>query len=396
MDGIERVRRDCAGVLGIVFLVSVLVSAPCFAADWSISPHIKVIEEYNDNVLFRADDELDDWVTYIRPRINAEYATQRFRLSLDSGINSETYSDHTKFNTVDQDHNLALSHSLSRTLSLNAGGYYRKDTTLETELLEEGLLVSDRFDREKFGGNLGFNMSLSRKARLSGNYARHYSEYDEGFNDRFADVYRLSPHYILSPKTKLFLNLSYTQTEYDRPGDPTIDNYRIDPSFRHDFAEDFYISGGAGYRYTEEERIGASDEDYDGFVFDLEFHRKWKRTSATLLVSKNQYSTVDRRSVDRDRVTIEGIHQLTKRVGATLAATYRRNRVDDDDSFSDDDSDYYTVSPGVIYIFTPRISLRGSVDYSEYDYDEGSNRDREQFRARVQLVMGWPRLLSGK
>ena len=310
-------------------------------------------------------------------------------------MSTEIYSDHTKFNTDDHDHNLALSYDVSRTLTLKAGGYFREDTTLETELLEEGYLVSNRFDRQKFGGSLGFNTSLSKRTYLSGDWTRRYSEYEEGFDDRFSDSYRLSPNYALSPKTRLYLNLRYTETEYDRPGDPTIENYRIDPSFRHDFAEDFYISGGAGYRYTEQERVGASDEDSEGFVFDLSFHRQWKRTSATLLVSKDQYSTVDRRSIDRNRITLQGNYRLTKRLRSNLALTYRRHTVDDDDA-TDDDTNYYTISPGLSYTLTPTISLQGSIDYSEYDYDDDDDRDREQFRGRLMLSMHWPRLFSGK
>jgi len=381
----KRCRR-CSGIVLIVgFVTLFMLVVQCLGADWEVSPRISVVEEYNDNILFHADNEIDDWTTYARPRVEAKYGTPRFRVSLNSGLSTETYGDNGDLDTVNHDHQLALSYALSRTLTLKTGGYFQEDTTLETELLEEGLLVSNRYDRQKFGGNLGFN---------SGNWTRRYSEYDEGFNDRFSDTFKLAPSYVLGPKTKLFLNMTYTETEYDQTGNPTIVNYRIDPSFRHDFAEDFYISGGAGYRYTEEERIGTSDEDSEGFVFDLSFHRKWKRSSATLIVSKNQYSTVDRRSIDRDRVTLRGSYQLTERFGTSLSATFRRNRIDDDDS-NNDDTDYYTITPALSYIITPKISLQGSVDYSEYDYKLGSTSDKEQFRSRLMISMVWPRLFSG-
>jgi len=395
MDGKGRVWRDCGIVGSGIFIAWFLLCSSCFAADWAISPRISVVEEYNDNILYKADNELDDWVTYVRPRVNARYASPRFSISLDSGMSTETYSDHTKFNTEDHDHNLALSYGVSKTLTLKTGGYYREDTTLETELLDEGYLVSNRYDRQKFGGNLGFEKALSKRVYLSGDWTRRYSEYDEGFDDRFSDTYKLSPSYVLSPKTRLFLNLRYTETEYDRPGDPTIENYRIDPSFRHDFAEDFYISGGAGYRHTEEERIGASDEDSEGFVFDLSFHRKWKRSSAAILLSKDQYSTVDRVSIDRTRVTLRGSYRLTKRLGTNLSLTYRRHTVDENDA-TDDDTNFYIISPGFSYTVTPTISLNGSVDYSEYEYDDDNDRDREQFRGRLMLSLHWPRLFSGK
>jgi len=138
---------------------------------------------------------------------------------------------------------------------VRAGGFFREDTTQETELLEEGLLVR-REDRQKFGGNAGFDYDFTRQLSLSADWTRRYSKYygeSTEFDDRTSDTIELAPQYMLSPQTKLFLALGFEDTEYDRPGDPKIKNYRVKPSFRHDFAEDFYIQAGAGYRYTEDD-----------------------------------------------------------------------------------------------------------------------------------------------
>jgi len=378
-----------------VFSTVFLFFAPSWSADWEVSPRVSIVEEYNDNILFsRERQELDDWVTYVRPRVEGTYHTKRLRVSLDSGLEAEKYIDYDELDTIDHDHRVALSYGLSRNLSLRTGGYFREDTTLETELVEEGLLV-DREDRRKFGGNLGFNYGFSTRLFLSGGWTRRYTVYPDEpleFDDRRSNTLDLAPQYILSPRTSLFLKMVYTKTEYDTQGDPTIENYNIRPSFRHDFAEDFYISGGAGYRYTERSQKGEKDEDSDGFVFDLSFHRDWKKASMELLASRDQYSTVDRRSIERDRLTLKGTYRLTERFRTSVAGTFRRNRVDE----GGDDTDYYTVTPALSYNLTPTIILRGSVDYSEYDYEDDSDWDRERFRARLLLNFNWPRLWSGK
>jgi hypothetical protein len=371
-----------------------LFSAPSWASDWAVSPRVSIVEEYNDNIFFsREREELDDWVTYVRPRVEGTYHTKRFRVSLDSGLGAEKYVDHDELDTTDHDHRLALAYALSSSLSLKTGGYFREDTTLETELAEEGLLV-DREDRRKFGGNLGFNYTFSTRLWCSGGWTRRFSEYPhdpQDFDDRRSDTFNLAPKYVLSRKTSLFLKMRFTRTEYDRQGDPTIENYDIRPSFRHDFAEDFYISGGAGYRYTER-KTGTVDEDSKGFVFDLSFHRDWKKVSMELLASRDQYSTVDRHSIVRNRLTLRGTYRLTERFKTSVAATFRQNREDG----SRNDTDYYTVSPALSYNLTPTIVLKGSVDYSEYDYEKDSDRDRERFRARLNLNLTWPRLWSWK
>ena len=376
----------------VFFSAVLLLCIPAWSADWEVSPYVTIIEEYDDNIDFSVDEKKCDWVTYVKPRVEGIYRTERFSLSFDSGIEVEKYVDYDEFDTINHDHKLALSYGLSRTLGLRAGGYFREDTTLETELIEEGLLV-DREDRRKFGGNLGFDYAFSKRLFFSGGWTRRYTEYPDDpddFDDRQSDTFDLvAPRYVFSPKTSLFLKMVHTKTEYDEEGDPSITNYSISPSFRHDFAEDFYISGGAGYRYTKD-KTASRDEHDDGFVFDLSFHRDWKKISMELLASRDQYSTVDKSSVERERLTLKGTYRLSTRFRTSVAATFRRNRVDE----GGDDHDYFTVTPALSYDLTPTISLRGSVDYSEYDYKDDS--DRERFRARLVLNFKWPRLWSGK
>ena len=372
------------------FAAVFLLFASSWSADWEVSPYVTIIEEYNDNILFSSKgQELDDFVTYVRPRVEAKYSTDRLRMSLNSGLKREIYVDYDELNTTNHDHELDLSYGLSRTLGLRAGGGFRKDTTLETEL-KEGLLV-DREDRRNFGGNLGFDYAFSERLLFSGGWTRRYTEYPDDpveLNDQVGDTLKLAPSYVLSPQTSLFLDLTCTNTEYDDEGDTFIANYNIRPSFRHDFAEDFFVSGGAGYRYTERETKNV-DEHTDGFVFNLLFHRDWERVSMELLASRTQYSNADRRSVERNMLTLRGTYRLSDRFRSSLVATFRRNRVDK----GTDNSDYYTVSPALTYDLTPDITLRGSADYSEYDYEEDS--DRERFRAWLFLNFTWPRLWRG-
>ena len=375
-----------------VFTTVFLFFVPSWGANWAVSPRIHILEEYNDNILLsREGEELDDWVTYVRPRVEGTYNAERFRLSLDSGLSVERYIDNDELDTTDHDHRTALSWDLSKTLGLNAGGYFRQDTTLETELSEEGLLV-DRTDRRKWGGNLGFSYVFSSRVYLSGSWTRGYSEYPDdpvGFYNYRSDTLALSPRYVLGPKTRLFLSMAYGKTEYDTEDD-SITNYNIEPSFRHEFAEDYYISGGAGYRYTKSE-TGAGDEHSDGFIFDLSFQRSWQKASMTLRASRDQYSSIDRQSVERDMLTLRGTYRLGARLSTSISATFRRNRIEGGDEY-----DYYTISPSVGYVLTPTIALNGSAEYSEYSYEDDSDSDRERFRARLALNFAWPRLLSGE
>ena len=377
-----------------VFTAIFLFFAPSWGSNWAISPHIAIVEEYNDNILYSGEgEELDDWVTYLKPRVQGTYSTEKVRLSLDSGLGIQKYRDNDALDTTDHDHRMALSCLVSKTLSLQAGAYFREDTTLETELTEEGLLVRNREDRRRFGGDLGFIYLFSNRISLSGNWTETYTEYPEDpedFDDFRSYTLHLAPQYVLGPKTRLFLRMAYTKTEYDRRLNPSISNFNIRPSFRHDFAEHYYISGGAGYSYTERE-TDAGDEHSDNFVFDLAFHRDWQKVSMELVARRDQYSSIDARSVERDRLTLTGTYRLGARFRTSVAASFGRNHVE-----VGNDSDYYTATPALTYDLTPNIQLRANVDYSEYRYEDASTSDRDRFTARLLLDLNWPGLLRGE
>ena len=386
----------CSFIAPAICSIVLFFCGPSWCADWEVSLDLGVIEEYNDNVLFSSKErEIDDFVTYVTPEIEAKYATERFRVSLASGLGAEKYIDNSDLDTIDLDERLALSYAVSRTLTLEAGGYFLKDTTQESELTEEGLML-DREDRRKFGGNLGFDYAFSTRLSLSGGWTRRYTEYPDlhaNYDDRRGDTFGLVPRYNLSPRTTLSINMFYTNTEYDEhysETDTSIANFSIQPSFRYYLAEDSYVFGGAGYRYTK----GETDEGSDtagGFIYHLAVHKDWRTWSLELLGSIDQYSTVDRESMETHRLTLRGTYRFTDRFRASAAATYRRNLQDK----GHDDNDYFTVSPALSYDLTPSISLRGSVVYSKYYYEGGSNQDdRDRFMARVGIDFRWPRLWS--
>lgn len=111
-----------------------------------------------------------------------------------------------------------------------------------------------------------------------------------------------------------------------------------------------------------------------------------------LLASRNLYPTADRSSVERNMLTLRGTYRLSDRFRSSLVATFRRNCAD---KGTDDNSDYYTVSPAFSYDLTPTMTLRGSVDYTEYDDKDINDADRDRFRAGLFLNFTWLRLWSG-
>ncbi|MBW1746332.1 MAG: hypothetical protein JRJ25_08515 [Deltaproteobacteria bacterium] len=129
------------------FVAVFLLFAPSWSADWEVSPYVTIIEEYDDNILFSSKGQkLDDFVTYVRPRVKAKCSTDRLRMSLNSGLGVEKYVDYDELDTIDHDHRITLSYALSHTLSLKTGGYFREDTT-ETEIIEKDTVFAEIIEK---------------------------------------------------------------------------------------------------------------------------------------------------------------------------------------------------------------------------------------------------------
>jgi hypothetical protein len=398
----------------LTVVMAIFVCAPCtFAAEWSVSPQLTTMEQYNNNILFSQENKIDDFVTYIQPRLEGAYRTNRLETSLNAGLSIEKYIDHEDLDTVDQDYRGSFSYALFQTFSVEAGGFFRRDTTLETELFEAGLLYN-REDRRLYGGNLGCKYIFSPRLTFSGAWYRSYTEYPghpadlQGYR---TDSLDFIAEYMFNPRNIIFGNFSYTISDYDPEDagtfeitDRSIANYTFMPSFRHYFAETSYISAGIGFRYTDSESKIVQKPPFDqflsnvdvneqtnGFIYSVAVHKDWEKGSLEFAGGRDQYSSLDGISYTQDRFSVNGTYKLSARFIGSGNASYSRSTADQ--TQSSDEHQYFTVSPAVSYSWTPNITLKGSVDYSRYLPQDDSDYDR--FTAMLSLIVAWPKYLKG-
>jgi hypothetical protein len=392
----------------VVLFTTVSAGTMAYAADWFVSPHLTVIEEYSSNVLFSKTVKLNDFITNVIPHLTGAYRTERFSITGDAGIGVEKFINNDNLDTINQRYNLGASYALLERLSFSANGYFRRDTTLETELVEEGL-VANRQDRKRFGGDFGFQYTYSERLSFSGGYSRSYVEFP-GSNSSLVDYrgnyFYLTPQYVLSPKIVLQMDMAYSRTKYDSlPGqtfditDRVISNYRIMPSVQYSVSETLSLTGGVGYRYTQSEfKLSPSGtgsgkkttENNDGLIFVFLLDKNWEKTSVELGARREQYSGLDGTSYTNDRFSVDARHQFSERFTGSALVWYQTNTADNSDVR---DTQYFSMVPTLSYRLTRNIYLRGSVEYSKY-FPEGED-DVDRFKSLLTLDMGWPRVLSG-
>ncbi len=410
----NRVGKSCLAVLILVACQAAMTTV-VFGSDWNVRPYVTVEERYDSNVLFRATDKLDDYITSLRPRVEARYLTERFTSSLDLGADGQKFIKHSEFDTVWQDYKAALSYAITPVLRIQGSGYFRADTTLQTELQEQGLLTA-RKDRRRYGGEASLTYSATERFSVGAGWTRGYTEYTDQSSDLLgymADVVNTNAQYEYSPRLSFIVNLSLTRTSYDdqktslyETTGRVISNYTLVPSLQFKLSEASYFAAGAGYRITRSEytvnpyppyeqliRAGDVTQDSEGFIFQVQYHRNWERGGIDALVSRDQYSSLEGNSVERNRFSLSGNYRYTERWSSSASASYWMNDTDQNAS-NGEDQDYFVVGSSLRYLVAQDVYLAGSGEYSRYFEDQGQDPDR--FRVFLSLNMEWPRTFSGK
>jgi len=404
LDGAVWLRR-IHWAIGFI-MVMVFSSTFSTAADWYITPRFELDENYDSNILLARDDKKDDFITYVRPKVEAVYRTERFLSALNSYAEYQKYINESDFDTLHHDHRLSLAYALLQRLKLRAGGSFRKDTTLDTELSEEGRRFR-REDRYRFGGTAGLDYVFSPVFLCALDAGRNYTRYPDdpvGTADFWSDFATLVPQYILSPKTSIFVSLGYYKSKYDNLEsdfsvlvDRSIETFNIMPYVTYRFTEDFNAKLGVGYRYTQSEGTLVSkipfipdenrDSDSSGFIGNLVFHKDWQQAMMELDLSRDQYSSLEGESLERDRVTLRGSYDWSERFRTHASLDVVRATGDS----GGDDSRYIYVTPSMDFRWTREVTLRGFFNYTYYDETDSTDR----YQAGLKLIVAWERLFSG-
>ncbi|MGI9431410.1 MAG: hypothetical protein ACR2PQ_04310, partial [Myxococcota bacterium] len=212
----------------IVLVVLWLLPIPAAATDLILGAEIAV--EWDDNVLSRSDEELDDFNLRYGPRVELEDSEGRFRWSARYNPDYQDFFDLDELDGWDHDARLAVDWDISRRTSVHFSDHYidvaqfsrlAGDPTLDVPLStvgREGLKRNQAdFDIDHYLAPrhlLGFGISNT----------------DSDFEGERADTNfwqaRLEYTYIYTARTRLGWILSAQHQEVDRPEVDTVDtNY---------------------------------------------------------------------------------------------------------------------------------------------------------------------------
>jgi len=377
--------KPCVALLIVLF---VLLPFCTYAAEITVTPSIGLRGEYDDNILFDRTGEIDDYAWITIPGLSLDYITSRFSFSLSGLADIIRYVDETDLDTENYTTGLTAEYRTSEYLTLSARGSYIKDTTLDSELQETGLVLG-RSDREAYTAGGGIVYSINEFSDITLDYTFTNVDYDlEEYVDYKEHSVSATNSYTFNDRRNEFRIRPYYR--YRDSTDDDVDIYGLSLGLTHRFTETFEASIDAGARYLDIEEVSGTTESDWGWTADVSLTKSWQAASVEFLYSKDLGYTAEGSTVDVNRFSLTISRMLTSKLGidltGTLYFTKERGMTDRDDNVR-----YYEVIPLLNYGFTQNHSLELGYRYSnEYDKNFTNYRERDRNIAWIALNFSFP------
>ena len=236
----------------IIFLLT--LGLPPFSmagSDFTFNPSLQFRGEYDDNINFDNDNEISDWLGVFIPSLKASWKTPRLDINGSAGAEIRRFCSESQFDDEYQRYKIESSYQFLERLTLEAGGSYTKDSTLDSELEETGI-VENLYDRERCTLNTGARYQLGERVFTG----LHYNYGDTSYNDPGNTDY--DSHSIVGSISYLFRNQRdqvFLQPTYYRYKSEVskVDNYGLSLGWNRTLSEKLTLSCYLGIRYTDTE-----------------------------------------------------------------------------------------------------------------------------------------------
>jgi len=373
----------------ILFFIFCLTNT-AFAGQVSLLSSLGVKGEYNDNVNFDRENEIDDYITTISPAFKLGYSTALFDINAETILDFLLYHYEPDLNEENQEYNLDAAYHMTERLTLSGDFSYIKDTTLDSELEETGI-VNHREDRRRYDSGGGMVYEISERNDLGCDYNFTKINYDE---DDKVDYERHTVklpfnYYLKNQRDTLTLQPEYSFRDSDVS---EVDNYKINVGWSHLFSETFTLKVFAGGRYTETRYEDERDNGYsDGFNADIQLKNTGETNRSLIGYRRDLRTRASGTEIEVDKFYCRMDQLITERFGVGFDGKLYFTREEDDDNDTnnnDEDSVYFTVEPSLFYKITEQHLLRLAYAYARED-DDARDNDQVKDRHKVWLSLSF-------
>lgn len=404
------------GAVVLIFFIALSVPGTVLAAT-VLTPGIQVRAEYDDNVLFSRENQLDDLIARFNPSLGISYRTEKLSSDTLMSIDVQRYIEESQLSREDIFFDTGLDYRATERFSTNANFSYRLDSTLESELDETGLVVGDLSDRQRISGGGGVVYYLTELQNLEFNFSLGSTDYDRETSVDYdsASVDVRWNRSLRNQRGVVTLQPYWSETKSDVS---QVDTYGLLVGWARRLTEKWTLSAFLGGRYTTTEyslarpvlvqdtrflpavvfridqEVTTEEESDWGGVADISL--TWTNETWNMKASFNRdlsYSTQGD-PIDRDRFGFSVGKNVSKRFAAHMdtALYFTQN----EGRFSEQDSTSFRFSPHIVYRITEDHRFRAGYIYSYFKDDAVEDSGRNRNRVWVSLDFTFPRAFNGE
>ncbi len=412
-------RKKVFCLVLLLLLVGGGAAADGQAFDFTLNPSLRFRAEYDDNIDFDNRDAKSDWIGILIPACEFAWQGPRFDLKSSAEVEIRRYDDYSSHDDEYQRYRLQNSYQLTERLRLRGGAGFTRDSTLDSELEETG--VVDRFyRRDRYTLTGGFDYQLTERLESGFDYTYGNTDYDTPTDNDY-DTNALTGRFTYSlagHRDQVLLEPGYYHYSSDRS---TVDNYSLSLGWVHLFSETLTLNCYLGVRYTDTEyewyqpqfyfdpgsgqlfwrfiKHDESESDIGG-VSNISLRVRTETGGYEISYSRELSYTSDGSPIDTNRFSLTISRHLSQRLycgfDTNLYVSKSADNFSKDRRFSIyEDTTYYVLHPHLSWRIIPDWQLR-------FDYSYARNRDKtlanhrsyDRQRCWLTLEGRFPRLLD--
>lgn len=292
-------------------------------------------EEYNSNVFWTSRNPQKDRVFSFSPSFTWEKRFPRDAVSAQAGLNFIRYRRNDELDSRSEHYWIAYDTDLTPRFQGNLTGTYFKDTTLESDLEETGIVYSHAA-REKYTVSPRLTWLLSEKSRasLSYNYSgifytsSSYIEYDVN------EGALLISHRMHDGRVNFRWKNGYTRYDYYSRDRHFTDNYHSLLGADYRFSELITISADGGIRFSktgtaEGDDLQQNDHTTERSRFgQVSFQYQHSRGTITSGLSKDITPSGTYGVITQDKLYLTADYQFLRTLSCKVNLTRNSSKTD--------------------------------------------------------------------
>lgn len=334
------------------------------AFDWRNDLGVNASVGYDDNYRLTENNEVETSSRSAGFTFSTTGNTEISSISFAVGANANSYSD----SSVDGNESYRLSLDSTRRGERLTGSLaivFDSQSTTETELLDTG--VTEDGTRDDLFVSPSMRYQVDERNTMSASLSARDVSYDTDSLTEFKEnAASISWRYQLSEADNV--SLSLRASEYDPEDDRTTDVTSLTLGYGSNIDEATSYNLGIGYSDVDR----PSDSETGGNYSIAVSHTKDERNNFTFSFDHGYQSSGDGEVREEDRLSLQWNHGLSERSGLFLGS----------EAVSYDDRDYYSVSFGGRYQYSPDLSLSSNLRYRR---QEGDTEDADGFSVFLSL-----------